>query len=271
MSFKEKFSGKFDKDKQRYITAIIMIICLALILFINNIFLVWIVLGIAYIFGLSESIKLFECKSHIMIYTLGILVWILAGLNGRPIESGIFIAMIMAGYLGYKKSFNPKQILPFIYPTLPFLSIFAIYKDFGLEAIIWLIVVVVLTDVGAYFGGKAFGKTPLSATSPKKTLEGAIIGLAIALAIGSFVGMGSLGGNFIISLLISFAVGFCSIFGDLFESYLKRNVNLKDSGNILPGHGGVLDRMDALLFGGIAMHFLLYFLSIWKDTSTFVL
>ncbi|PAF49877.1 phosphatidate cytidylyltransferase [Helicobacter sp. 12S02232-10] len=267
MSFKENFSN----NKQRYITGIILILCLALILYIDNTILVWAILGITYILGFNEAIKLFGCKRHPMMYLLAVVVWILAGLNGRPIESAIFIAMIMAGFLAYKKSFNPKQILPFIYPSIPFLTIFAVYKDFGVNAIIWLIVVVALTDIGAYFGGKAFGKTPFSQTSPNKTLEGAIIGLAIAVAIGSFIGMGGLSGNFIISLLISFAISLSAIFGDLYESYLKRNADLKDSGNILPGHGGMLDRMDAILFGAVTIHFLLYFLKIWKETSIILL
>lgn len=267
MNLKEGFFSKFNKDKQRYITGIIMILALVLIFWINDIILIWAVLGIAYLVGFSESIKLFGCKSHFMMYLLAASVWIFAGLNGRPIESGIFIAMLMAGYLGYKKSFDPKQILPFIYPSIPFLVLFAVYRDFGVRAIIWLIVVVALTDIGAYFGGKAFGRTPFSPTSPNKTLEGAIIGLAVAVAVGSFFGIG-VGGNFIIGILFSFAISISAIFGDLFESYLKRNANLKDSGRLLPGHGGVLDRLDAILFGAIMLHFLLFFLERWKEPST---
>ncbi|PAF48456.1 phosphatidate cytidylyltransferase [Helicobacter sp. 12S02634-8] len=267
MSLKENFLS----NKSRYITGIILIVCLALILYIDNTPLIWAILGIAYLFGFFEAIKLFGCKSHLMMYLLAVILWVLAGLNGRPIEAAIFIAMVMAGFLAYKKSFNPIQILPFIYPSIPFLALFAIYKDFGVYAIWWLVIVVALTDIGAYFGGKAFGKTPFTPTSPNKTLEGAIIGLAIAVAIGSFIGMGSLSGNFIISFLISFAISVSAILGDLYESYLKRNAQLKDSGNILPGHGGVLDRLDAVLFGAITMHFLLYFLQTWKETSLIVL
>ncbi|PAF52709.1 phosphatidate cytidylyltransferase [Helicobacter sp. 13S00477-4] len=265
MGFKENFSN----NKQRYITGIIMILCLALILYLNYAILIWVVLGIGYILGFQEAIKLFGCKGHWTMYLLAILVWLLAPINDRPIESAIFIAMIIAGYLAYKKSFQSKQILPFIYPTIPFLAVYAVYKDFGVSGVVWLIVVVSLTDVGAYFGGKAFGKTPFTSTSPNKTLEGAIIGLAIAVAVGSFIGMGrELSGNFIVSLLISFSISLSAIFGDLFESYLKRNASVKDSGNILPGHGGILDRMDAILFGAITLHFLMYFLKIWKETSS---
>lgn len=263
MSLKEKFTN----NKQRYITAIVLLACLVFILIINNVFLIWVVLGIVFLLGFAESIRLFDCRSQTSLYVFAVFVWILAGFNGRPIESAIFVAMIMAGILAYKKSFDPKQILPFIYPTIPFLTLYSIYKDFGLSAIVWLIVIVVLTDVGAFFGGKTFGKTPFSSTSPNKTLEGAVIGLVVAVTIGSFVGLGSSGGFFITSLLVSFAISLSAIFGDLFESYLKRNANLKDSGKILPGHGGVLDRMDAMLFGSITMHFLLYFLDIWKTNS----
>jgi phosphatidate cytidylyltransferase len=63
--------------------------------------------------------------------------------------------------------------------------------------------------------------------------------------------------SFLLSLVVALLVSTSSIFGDLFESYLKRNANIKDSGNILPGHGGVLDRLDGYLFGAVVMVLLL--------------
>ncbi|WP_288644530.1 phosphatidate cytidylyltransferase, partial [uncultured Helicobacter sp.] len=111
---------------------------------------------------------------------------------------------------------------------------------------------------------KAFGKNKLSPTSPNKTIEGAIIGLALAVIIGSVVGIWALNVNFFISIVFCIIVGVSGIFGDLYESYLKRKAGLKDSGSIFPGHGGVLDRLDALLFGAIAMHFLRF--DVWQNT-----
>lgn len=68
-------------------------------------------------------------------------------------------------------------------------------------------------------------------------------------------------------MMITFVVSIASVFGDLFESYLKREAEVKDSGSLLPGHGGVLDRLDAVLFGAVVMHFLLYFLPGYREMA----
>lgn len=248
-------------DKKRYITGISLIIALTLLLWINNSYLIWFVLGIAFFIGIVESLRLFKCPNHPIIFLFAILIWIGALFNARPLESGIFFTMLLAGFLAYKQSIESKYLLAFIYPTLPFLILYATYRDFGIEAIIWLIATIAICDSAAYFGGRAFGKTPFSPTSPKKTIEGVVVGVIFAVSIGSILGIGVFHQNFFVSLFISLIVAISGVLGDLYESYLKRQAGLKDSGNILPGHGGILDRFDAVLFGGIAMHFLLYFFS----------
>ena len=106
-----------------------------------------------------------------------------------------------------------------------------------------------------YFGGKMFGRTKLSKASPNKTLEGALIGVVFAVLIGTLVGM--LIKGFVIAFFTTLLMAIFSIFGDLYESSLKRNINVKDSGTILPGHGGILDRLDGLLFSAVIMLFIL--------------
>jgi phosphatidate cytidylyltransferase len=113
------------------------------------------------------------------------------------------------------------------------------------------LVVVAMTDVGAYAVGKSIGKTPFCATSPNKTMEGVLGGIAVATLSGMFIGLSIV--DFTTSILISFFVAVSSIFGDLFESSLKRAAGVKDSGALLPGHGGVLDRIDGYLFGAVVM------------------
>ena len=102
---------------------------------------------------------------------------------------------------------------------------------------------------------KGFGKTKFSETSPNKTIEGVIGGVSFAVVLGTVFAINEV--NVIAAIAISAIVSFASVFGDLFESYLKREAGVKDSGSILPGHGGVLDRTDGYLFGAIVMLVLL--------------
>ncbi|WP_297434606.1 phosphatidate cytidylyltransferase, partial [Sulfurimonas sp.] len=148
-----------------------------------------------------------------------------------------------------------RDFFPFIYPTAGLLFIFSMYEEYGVLSLLWLLAVVALTDIGAYVVGKSIGKTPFCETSPNKTLEGVFGGVAVATFAGAFFGLYVV--DFWTALIISFAVSATSIFGDLFESSLKRSAGVKDSGTLLPGHGGVLDRIDGYLFGGIVMLVLL--------------
>jgi phosphatidate cytidylyltransferase len=129
------------------------------------------------------------------------------------------------------------------------------YQEYGVMSLLWLLAVIALTDVGAYAVGKSIGKTKFCETSPNKTMEGVVGGIAVATIGGMFFGLGVV--DLGVAFLISFTVSVSSIFGDLFESSLKRKAGVKDSGDLLPGHGGVLDRIDGYLFGGIVMLVLL--------------
>lgn len=122
--------------------------------------------------------------------------------------------------------------------------------DLGPQQLLFVMILVWLADTGGYFAGKRWGKTPLAkAISPNKTWEGvagAIILGGIWTLIGYELGMS---GSVSLSnwLLLSLAALLISIVGDLFESLFKRCHKVKDSGNLLPGHGGMLDRMDSLI------------------------
>jgi phosphatidate cytidylyltransferase len=98
----------------------------------------------------------------------------------------------------------------------------------------------------AYITGSIFGKRPLSSISPKKTWEGTISGVILAVLVISYGGQ-FFNLSFRLLILVSFLAAVMGTLGDLFESKLKRLAGVKDSGNMMPGHGGFLDRFDSLL------------------------
>jgi len=116
-------------------------------------------------------------------------------------------------------------------------------------AIFWLLAVVSGSDIASYFAGKSFGrKHVVEALSPGKTLEGYIAGALVACLVGTLAGVLLLKISLLYGLALSLLVVLSGWSGDLFASWLKRQADVKDTGSLLPGHGGVLDRVDALLF-----------------------
>jgi phosphatidate cytidylyltransferase len=122
------------------------------------------------------------------------------------------------------------------------------------------------SDIGAYTAGKVIGKTPLSNISPKKTVEGAVFGMAgsVAVALWGSYGLGwplwPLSGG-----ALGLMIGTSSLLGDLTESLMKRDAGVKDSGALIPGHGGILDRTDSYVFtGALVFYFVTLLLPLWQ-------
>lgn len=144
-----------------------------------------------------------------------------------------------------------KQVLGIIYiPVSLSLLVFIKALDGGTFWIIWLLIVIFANDTGAFYAGTFFGKRPLSPNiSPNKTIEGSLGGIAAAMGAGfifSQIFFNSLALSFL-TIPGAFMLAVAGQTGDLFESALKRASGVKDSGRILPGHGGMLDRIDGLL------------------------
>ena len=114
-----------------------------------------------------------------------------------------------------------------------------------------------ISDAGAYFAGRFFGRHLLFPTlSPKKTLEGSLGGLLLTVFVVAPISYQLLDLTIPEALVIAAGVSFFSQCGDLFESALKRILDVKDLGNVFPGHGGVLDRIDSLLFTAPAVYYI---------------
>ncbi|MEB3210286.1 MAG: phosphatidate cytidylyltransferase [Leptolyngbyaceae bacterium] len=113
-------------------------------------------------------------------------------------------------------------------------------------------------DIGAYVFGKAFGRTRLSDISPKKTVEGALFGVLGSIAVG-VLGALYLGwpGWPLSGAALGLLIGVASLLGDLTESMMKRDVGVKDSGKLIPGHGGILDRTDSYVFTAPLVYYFL--------------
>ena len=136
------------------------------------------------------------------------------------------------------------------YVGLPLGMLVSVQAINGPKATLLLIATVVLSDTAQYYSGRTFGRHPLAPTiSPKKTIEGAIGGLVFGTLFMALAGPRVLPGLAPVPMaVLGLTIVVFGICGDLFESRLKRDANLKDSSSLIPGHGGVLDRIDALLF-----------------------
>jgi len=144
------------------------------------------------------------------------------------------------------------SVLPLVYIGLPLGSLAAIRVLGGREAVLLLLVTIVVSDSAQYYTGRAFGRRPLAPSiSPKKTMEGAAGGVVLGTAAMTAGGLQLFPAAGPARLLIaSAAVVLLGIAGDLFESLLKRSAGVKDSSHLIPGHGGILDRIDSWLFAG---------------------
>ena len=175
---------------------------------------------------------------HVVLLATLVVVGALSVARGRPAPGALADAAATA--------FAP------IYIGLPLGALAAIRADWSggsREALLLLLAVIVVSDSAQYYTGRAFGRRPLSPQiSPKKTVEGAIGGVVFGtLAMAA-------GGSFVFATpiwllaILGAAISLLGIVGDLFESLLKRSAGVKDSSNLIPGHGGVLDRIDSWLF-----------------------
>lgn len=196
------------------------------------------------------------------------LLWIVGGAAAGSVLAtmvaglGAGVAVLIAGILGTlllgRRDHRIWLIAGLVYMALAmcFLSMLRDNEVRGLPVVAWLVLVVVAADVGAYFVGRILGGPRLwRAVSPGKTWSGALGGLALAVVVGVAFGQMSGWGLPRIALL-SALVAIASQLGDLLESAVKRRFGVKDASRIIPGHGGVMDRLDGVM--GALWFFALY-------------
>jgi phosphatidate cytidylyltransferase len=181
------------------------------------------------------------------------------GVGAAATEMVLLTAIIASGTLAVGRARPGPGVLaevatalfPVLYIGLP-LGALAAVRLAGREAVALLAVGIIVSDSGQYYSGRAFGRHLLApAISPKKTVEGAVGGIlfgSAAMVVGGLRVFPT--ASLPILVLMSAAVVAVGIIGDLFESLLKRSAGVKDSSSLIPGHGGVLDRIDSWLFAG---------------------
>ncbi len=247
---------KFISDySERWKTAVVILIAVVAIGLADSRFLTWLFIGAIYYYAIGESMKLLSINS-IAPYIYGAAIWILTPFYPHPVDLIFAGLLIGASISAYRKNREYTELVILLYPSAGILFAWQLYTEFGMKSLLWLLVIVALSDIGAFYTGKSIGKTPFSPTSPNKTLEGVAGGVILGTIGGTFMMMG-IYNIFISAIFIAFATSLAGVFGDLFESYLKREAGVKDSGDILPGHGGILDRIDGYLFASIALYTLL--------------
>lgn len=180
----------------------------------------------------------------------------------------VFVASILAGFFMWPTTM--KQRIPHwmaymfgVFYVGLLLGHYALLRNLehGVELVFFVIIVTWLSDTGGFFVGKPLGKHPLAPTlSPKKSIEGLLGGVAFSV-IGAIISQFTYVPFFSLGQCVMLGVGLALLgaLGDLAESAIKRSVHVKDSGTIIPGHGGVLDRVDSLLFTGPAMYYYVMF------------
>lgn len=156
------------------------------------------------------------------------------------------------------------RILIIIYLSFFLFFIIFGYKDFFYSTenkliFFYPIFISILSDIGGYFFGKTFGGKKLTKISPNKTITGSLGSFLLSLSIVPFFNSYFVFFNIFQLFIFTFFLSFISQIGDLFISYLKRASNNKDTGKLLPGHGGLLDRFDGILFSLPIGFFIFYF------------
>ena len=198
-------------------------------------------------------------NSILPICSVGICTWLL--LQPKPgTISDIAASIFGLFYLGFLPSYWIKlrgldSVI--ISSNQGFISFENLSNTTGLHLTLTSCFLIVASDIGSYFIGKSFGKKSLSQISPSKTVEGLMGGIFCSVLLGIFFAFLLNWENpFIVGLLYGILISLLALVGDLIESMMKRDAKIKDSGTFLPGHGGILDRIDSYIFTPSVLYYI---------------
>jgi len=258
--------------KQRIITGVIAAVLFVPIVFIGGLPFVLLTYFLATI-GLYELLKMknlpfFSVTGLLSLFFLWVILFpskyyhVLDTFNYSKTELAIVFILLLLTYTvitknGFTFEDAAFSLLSAIYVGIGFYFFMETRQEGGLVYIFYSLFMIWATDSGAYFIGKATGKTKLwPEISPNKTVEGSIGGIVSALVVAVlFIFLSDIHATLLQLLGITVVLSVFGQIGDLVESAFKRHFKVKDSGNILPGHGGILDRFDSLLFVWPLLHF----------------
>ena len=182
----------------------------------------------------------------LFITTVACLLWYLIGAGGTRAVAGVGVTLLGVVWVGVFGSYAALMLR----------------QTDGIGVLLGAILATVAYDCGGLFVGRSMGRSPLSAASPNKTWEGLVGGCAAAFVVSCLIGVIGLHpwADFASGAKLGLVVAVVAPLGDLCQSMVKRDLGIKDMGTILPGHGGLMDRFDAMLFVLPAVFYLLYFL-----------
>ena len=260
--------------KTRFITTLILFSLFSFLFLLGELamsfFFILLFGGTLYELKLNYSKKIiFYQKIQIFIIPFLLFVYLMCEINNLifkiPYLDNYDLFLISTILLSILFFYSFNNILYTIISILLVISFFSIIQILlfsnGLYIVFYIVVLVTTMDIFAYIGGNIFGKIKIAPKiSYGKTVEGTIIGLffTILISIG-FKDIVSL--NFLNAIFLGIIIGFLAFFGDLIESSFKRKVGVKDSGSLMPGHGGLLDRFDGYLlvlpFASLFFNFLI--------------
>lgn len=242
---------------KRVVTSVIGVILLLGIMYLGSF---WISLAAGVLAGIScyEYCRILQHKNYqTPIYPLSVILGLAVFAMGfLPVDAlfALYVVLVLVLVIWQmRQSFEWEVFSALFFGLIYYYIGFASFILLRVQAedfryLLFAFVIAWITDIGAFFVGRAMGKHKLAPTiSPKKTVEGAVGGVVLALIFGGLYGAFLLPENIFLLLALILVASICSQMGDLLESALKRWAGVKDSGKILPGHGGILDRFDSMM------------------------